>query len=78
MTYAEVLKAGKNASWRNDREEFVYLAAGIMYWRPLDPRRSRVYCCSLPVQDRTLPDEGWSHEQPCDCEFCRGRQAADR
>jgi hypothetical protein len=71
LTYHEVLEARRYAVRRGEKDEFVYLPQGITYWRSLVPRGPRTYCCSLPVADRTLPADGWLHEQPCDCPFCR-------
>jgi hypothetical protein len=73
LTYREVLAADLKAYRRGDKDEFIYLPGGIMYWRSLRPGGPRTYCCSLPVQDRTMPDDGWTHEQPCACRFCRKR-----
>ncbi len=73
MTYREVLAADRPAHRRGEKDEFVYLAGGIMYWRSLQSDGPRTYCCSLPVRDRTLPDDGWVHVQPCGCSFCQDR-----
>ncbi len=70
LTYHEVLAAGRKAVRRGEKDEFVHLAQGITYWRSLRPDGAKTYCCSLPVADRTLPSDGWLHEQPCDCPFC--------
>jgi hypothetical protein len=71
LTYHEVLAAGRYAVRRGEKDEFIHLPQGITYWRSLVPRGPRTYCCSLPVEDRTMPSDGWVHEQPCDCPFCR-------
>ena len=71
LTYHQVLAARRYAVRRGEKDEFIYLPQGITYWRSLAPRGPRTYCCSLPVEDRTLPADGWVHEQPCDCPFCR-------
>ncbi len=71
LTYREVLAADRKAVRSSEKDEFVYLPGGITYWYSLRPRGPRTYGCSLPVQDRTMPDEGWVHEQPCGCAFCR-------
>lgn len=76
LTYHDVLEADLKACRRSDKDVFVYLPGGITYWRSLRPGGTRTYCCSLPVQDRTMPDDGWSHEQPCDCRFCQARRKA--
>ena len=70
LTYHQVLVAGQKARRRSDKDEFVYLPAGITYWRSLRLGGPPTYGCSLRVQDRTLPDDGWVHDQPCDCAFC--------
>jgi hypothetical protein len=70
LTYQQVLGADRRSSWRSEKDEFIHLPGGITYWRSLRPGGPRTYCCSLPVQDRTMPDDGWVHEQPCDCPFC--------
>jgi hypothetical protein len=75
LTYHEVLTADRPAVRRGEKDEFVYLPGGILYWRSLRPGGPRTYGCSLPVRDRTLPADGWLHEQPCDCDVCR--RAAD-
>jgi hypothetical protein len=72
LTYHEVLAAGRKAVRRGEKDEFVYLPQGITYWRSLKPGGAKTYCCSLPVEDRTLPADGWVHEQPCDCPYCAG------
>ena len=71
LTYSQVLVADRRASRRSDKDEFVYLPGGIMYWRSLRPGGPRTYGCSLPVEERTMPDDGWVHEQSCGCPFCR-------
>jgi hypothetical protein len=71
LTYHEVMKAGRAAWRRSEKDEFVYLPQGIVYYRSLRPGGPTTYGCSMRVQDRTTPDEGWAHQQPCDCEFCR-------
>ena len=71
LTYHQVLAAGRKARRRSEKDEFVYLPPGITYWRTLRPGGPPTYGCSLPVRDRTLPDDGWVHDQPCDCPFCR-------
>jgi len=70
LTYHQVLAAGRRAVRTGEQDEFVFLPPGITYWRSLLPGGPRTYCCSLPVRDRTLPDYGWVHEQPCDCPYC--------
>jgi len=76
LTYREALAADRWAHRRGEKDEFIYLAGGVTYWRSLQPGGPHTYCCSLPVQDRTLPDDGWVHVQPCDCPFCQGRGAS--
>ena len=71
LTYRQILAADRRASRRSEKDEFVYLPGGIMFWRSLRPGGPRTYGCSLPVKDRTIPDDGWVHEQPCSCLFCR-------
>ena len=71
LTYLQVLAAGRTAYRRGETDAFVYLPGGITFWRSLRPDGPRTSCCSLPVRDRTMPDDGWVHEQPCDCVFCR-------
>jgi hypothetical protein len=71
LTYHQVMKAGREARRRSDKDEFVYLPPGITYYRTLRPGGPTTYGCSMKVRDRTLPDDGWRHAQPCDCEFCR-------
>jgi len=70
LTYHQVLAAGRRAVRTGEQDEFVFLPPGITYWRSLLPGGPRTYCCSLPVRDRTLPDYGWVHEQPCNCPYC--------
>ena len=70
FTYHQVLAADRRAYRRGETDEFIYLPGGIMYWHSLVPGARRTYCCSLPVRDRTMPDDGWVHERPCDCHLC--------
>jgi hypothetical protein len=70
LTYHQVLAADRRAYRSSEKDEFIYLPGGITYWRSLLPGDRRVYGCSLPVSDRTMPDDGWLHEQPCDCRLC--------
>lgn len=71
LTYHQVMKAGRGARRRSEKDEFVYLPQGIVYYRSLRPGGPTTYGCSMKVQDRTLPDDGWTHAQPCACAFCR-------
>lgn len=75
LTYDQVLAADRRASRPSEKDEFVYLPGGITYWHSLRPDGPHTYGCSLPVRDRTMPDDGWVHEQPCGCPFCH-RDAA--
>ena len=71
LTYHQVMRAGRRAWRRGEKDEFVYLPRGIVYYRSLRPGGPKTYGCSLRVQDRTFPDDGWMHQQPCECELCR-------
>jgi hypothetical protein len=73
LTYGEVLAADCWARRRGEKDEFIHLPGGITYWRSLRSGGPRTYGCSLPVQDRTMPDDGWVHAEPCSCRFCRSR-----
>ncbi len=73
LTYHQVLQAGRKAWRRSDKDEFVYLPAGITYYRTLRPGGPTTYGCSMPLGDRTFPDDGWVHAQPCDCAFCQAK-----
>lgn len=73
LTYHQVLQAGREARRRSEKDEFVFLPPGIMYYRTLRPGGPTTYGCSMRVRDRTLPDDGWTHVQPCDCAFCRAQ-----
>jgi|GEM_PF-2911618 len=68
------MMAGREARRRSEKDEFVYLPPGIMYYRSLRPGGATTYGCSMRVKDRTLPDDGWAHAQPCDCDFCRAQR----
>ena len=75
LTYHQVLAAHRKAHRRGRHDEFVYLPEGIVFWRSLAQGGPHTYGCSLPVRDRTMPEDGWSHEQPCSCMFCAHRGA---
>ena len=78
LTYHQILATDRRAYRRSEKDEFVYLPGGVVYWRSLKVGGPQTYGCSLPVQDRTMPDDGWVHEQPCDCQFCAAAVSALR
>jgi len=77
MTFVQAHDFDQPAFWAGEHEEFMLDAAtGIVQWHPWrDEEPHHPHGWDPAPEGTPIPQTGWFHMPPDDCEFCRSRVA---